>query len=149
MNRLHTPFFNLPVNFLIEIAGGAGAYFRVPQRLGDIFHSTNRNSGQIHFDQCLFNTALLRLIPFDDLRFKRKRPKTRYFEFNFARCCQKLPLICSCPGILSIRTSLIPAGVADCIRFFIQKSIQGIFNGLSDQAIQMLHNLFFIDFDGS
>ena len=61
----------------------------------------------------------------------------------------QLRLICSSPGILSIRTSLIPAGVADCIRFFVQKSIQSIFNGLSDQAIQMLHNLFFIDFDGS
>ena len=32
---------------------------------------------------------------------------------------------------------------------YFQKSIQHIFNGLSDQPVQMLHNLFFIDFDGS
>ena len=69
------------------------------------------------------NTAMLCLIPFDDLHFKKSVRGRDTLSSTPPNVVKKLPFICSCLGTLSVRTSQIPADVADCIHFFIQKRV--------------------------
>ncbi len=70
-------------------------------------------------------------------------------KFYFSRFCQEFAFVASRPRILPIRTALIPRSLADRVGFRIQKSIQRILDGLSDKAVEMRPNLFFINFNRS
>lgn len=50
-----SPFFDVLVNLLILSTDGAGTTHTAPQNLGDVFHTTDRNTGQIHFDKSFFH----------------------------------------------------------------------------------------------
>ena len=147
--RTHPPFFDLAVNLLVEIADGAWTDLRSSQFFGDVLHAPDRNAGQIHLDQCLLHGALLGLIAPDDLRFEGQTPKPGNFQIDLARLGEQFSVIASRPGIQAIRCPLMAARIADGIRFRIQQGVQRVLDGLPHQTVNVVLNLFFINFDGS
>ena len=59
----------------------------------------------------------------------------------------KLALIMTGSGILPRIGMFIPLGIAQTIRLFIEHSIEGIFDRLTDHRIQVRMNLSLINFD--
>lgn len=106
-DRLLAPFLNLSVNLLIEVADRAGTDLRAPQCFRNILDSSNRNARQIHLNQRFLDTALLRLVPLNDLRFKRQCSQTGNFEFHLSGFRQQFPRVTAGTRILPIRTALI------------------------------------------
>ena len=53
------------------------------------------------------------------------------------------------PRVQAVRRPLIAARIANGIRFRIQQSVQGVLDRLPHQPVNVVLNLFFINFDGS
>ena len=71
------------------------------------------------------------------------------FQIDLARLGKQLSVTASRPGVQPIRRPLIAARIADGIRFRIQQGVQHVLDGLPHQTVNVILNLFFINFDGS
>ena len=147
--KIRTRPFDLAIDLLIEVTDGAGTDLCTPQRFRDVLHPPDRNAGQIHLNQSLLHGALLGLIAPDDLRFEGQTPKPGNFQIDLARLGEQLSVTASRPGVQPLRCPLIAARIADGIRFRIQQGVQCVLDGLPHQTVNVVLNLFFINFDGS
>lgn len=82
-----SPFFDVLVNLLILSTDGAETTHTAPQNLGDVFHTTDRNTGQIHFDKSFFHRNSPPHISFNNGRSKRQIAKFGNLQLHFPRSC--------------------------------------------------------------
>lgn len=78
--RTGSPFFDVFVSFLIEVADRSGRDLGSPQSFGDVLDSADRYTSQVHLDQCFFYGALTASISLDDSGFERDSFQLRDME---------------------------------------------------------------------
>lgn len=68
--RTGSPFLDVRVSFLMEVADRSGREPGSPQSFGDALDSADRYAGQVHLEQGFLYGALAAEIPFNDSRLE-------------------------------------------------------------------------------
>ena len=108
LQRTVPPIFNVDIRFLIQLTDGGGRDLAAPQGLGDVLHTPDGYTCQVHFNKSLFHTALPAAIPFNDGSFKGYSFELRYLESDIPGSGGKVTVVVAAAVALALLVTLVP-----------------------------------------
>lgn len=130
-----TPFLNMIVDLLVEIADRPRRYLRTPQGLRNIFYSPYRDPRQIHLDQRFFHGGLPSLVAFDNRRFKGDAFQLGHLQFYIPGRRLEITFVVTGTVPLTVLRSFIFLGIGQRLDFLFQQTVDRFLHAGSYQFL--------------
>src|SRR5699024_3893786 len=109
--------------FLVQLTDGGGRDFAAPQGLGDVLHTPDGYTRQVHLNESLFHAALPAAIPLNDGSFKRDALELGYLKCDIPGSGGKVAVVVAAAVALAMLISLVPGSLGQFLRFGLQQLV--------------------------
>ena len=93
---------------MAEIGDGGGRDLAAPQGLGDVLHTPDGYTGQVHLNESLFHAALPAAIPLNNGSFKGDSLELRYLESDIPGSGGEVAVVVAATVALALLIALVP-----------------------------------------
>ena len=108
LQRAVPPILNVDIRFLVQLADGRWRHLAAPQSLGNILHTPDGYSGQVHLDEGFFYAAFTAAIPLNDGGLKGDSFELGYLEGNVPGSGGEVPAVVAAAVALTLLVALVP-----------------------------------------
>jgi len=108
LQRTVSPIFNVDIRFLVQLTDGGGRDLAIPKGLGDVLHTPDRYTGQVHLNESLFHAAFPAAIPLNDSSLKGDSLELRHLESDIPGSGGEVAVIVAAAVALALLVALVP-----------------------------------------
>ena len=109
MQRSVPPIFNVDIRLLVQLTDNGGRDLAASQVLGDIFHTPDRYTCQVHLYEGFFHTAFPAAVPFDNSSLKGNPFELGNLEGNIPGSGSEVSAIVAAAVALARLVTLVPS----------------------------------------
>ena len=142
-----SPFLDLAVYLLVQVAHRRSTHARAPQELRDVFHAAHGYPRQVHLDERLLHGRFPAPVALDDGGLERGQAQLGYGQVDLSGGSQKLAVVMTAAVVPALVCPLMPFRVAQLRGFLVQHRVEGFLDGLSNDSFQVVPEIFLVNFD--
>src|SRR5262249_49985614 len=145
--RAVAPGVDAGVDLLVQLADGARADARAPQRRGDVLDAADRHPGQVHLHQRLPRGARAAGVALDGRALEGGPPQLGDLQLDLPGLGLQGAGVGAGAVVGAVGGALVALGVAQGVGLGVEQRVQGLLHGVADQAIDVLPELALVDLD--
>ena len=130
-----TPFFDVLIRLLVEVADGAGRDLRAPKRFGDVLDTAHGYAGQVHLNKGFLDRAFTAFVAFDDGRLELDALEFGHAQLDFTGSRAEIPLVMTGTVALTVSRSLILTSTDEFVRLVVEQGIQRFFYAVTYEIL--------------
>ena len=124
LQRAVPPIFNVDIRFLVHLTDGGGRDLAAPQSLGDVLHTPDGYTGQVHLNKSFFHTALPVAIPLNNGSLKGDSLELGHLEGDISRGGCEVAVVVTAAIALALLVALIPGRLGQFLSLGLQQLVQ-------------------------
>ena len=137
MQRTVSPILDVDICFLVQLTDGGGRYFAAPEGLGNILHTPDRHSCQIHLDEGLFHTAFPTAIPLNDGSLKGNPFELGYLEGDIPGSGGEAAIVVAAAVTLALLIAFVPGRLGQFLRLGLQQFVERFLHAAAHQFLKL------------
>ena len=134
----------MDIRFLVQLADGRWRHLAAPQSLGNILHTPDGYSGQVHLDEAFFYAAFTTAIPLYDSGLKGDSFELGYLQSNVPGSGSEVPAVVAAAIALTLLIALVPGRLGQLLRFSLQQFVKSFLYAASYQLLDLTLDYFFV-----
>ena len=139
-----TPILNVDICFLIQFANRCRRYLASPQRLGNVLHTPDRYSSQVHLNEGLFHAAFPATVPLNNCCLKGNPLELGHLEGDIPGSGGEIPAVVSASVALPLLVPLVPSCLGQLLRLGLQQFVEGFLYAAPHKFLELPLDYFFI-----
>src|SRR5699024_2602455 len=122
---------------LVQLTDGGGRDFAAPEGLGNILHTPDRYTCQIHLNERLFHAALPAAIPLNNSSLKRDSLELGHLQGNVPGSGGEIPVVVAAAITLPLLISLVTGSLGQLLRLGLQQFVEGFLHAAAHQFLKL------------
>ena len=144
LQRAVTPFLNVDIGFLIQLADGGGRYLAAPQGLSDVLHTPDGYTCQVHLNESLFHAAFPPTVPLNNSRLKGDPFEFGYLESDIPGSGGEIAVVMTAAVALALLITLVPSRLGQFLCLGFQQLVEGLLYAATHQLFDLTLDYIFI-----